>query len=175
MLPAGLRKGALTVHVACSVGWLGAVAAFLALAVAGLARQDALTVRAAYVAMDLTGWYVIVPLCAAALLTGIVQALGTSWGLFRHYWVVVKLLLTLFATLVLLVHMQPISEMAGAAARGPLAPGDLRGLRLQLVANAGAALLVLLVTTALSVVKPRGLTRYGRRKRRQEQALADPP
>jgi hypothetical protein len=31
-----LRKFALTAHVTSSVGWLGAVAAFLALAVAGL-------------------------------------------------------------------------------------------------------------------------------------------
>jgi hypothetical protein len=167
----GLRKGALTMHVACSVGWLGAVAAFLGLAVAGLTRADALTVRAAYVAMDLTGRYVIVPLCAAALLTGVVQALGTPWGLFRHYWVVIKLLLTVFATLVLLVHMQPISEVADAATRGPLAPGDLRGVRLQLVADAGAALVVLLVTTALSVVKPRGLTRHGRRRPQAQEAL----
>ena len=32
----GLRKFALTAHVTCSVGLLGAIAAFLALAVAGL-------------------------------------------------------------------------------------------------------------------------------------------
>ena len=59
----GLRKFALTAHVTSSVGWLGAVAAFLALAVVGLIGRDAQTVRASYLSMELIGWYVIVP-CA---------------------------------------------------------------------------------------------------------------
>jgi hypothetical protein len=41
--------------------------------------------RAAYLAMDLTSRFVIVPLARASLLTGLAQALGTPWGLFRHY------------------------------------------------------------------------------------------
>src|SRR4051794_30986768 len=70
-----LRKLALTVHVTASVGWLGAVAASLALAVAGLTSQDAHTVRAAYLAMEWTGWFVLVPFSLASLLTGLVQSL----------------------------------------------------------------------------------------------------
>ena len=58
----GLRKFALTAHVTSSIGWFGAVAAFLALAIAGLTSQDAQIVRAAYLAMELTTWFVIVPL-----------------------------------------------------------------------------------------------------------------
>src|SRR6266704_1743054 len=112
----GLRKFALTVHVSSSVGFLGAVAGFLALAVAGLTSQNAQIVRAAYLAMDLTGWFVIVPLCLASLLTGLVQSLGTTWGLFRHYWVLAKLSLTAIATVVLLLKMKLISYVAGVAA-----------------------------------------------------------
>src|SRR5882757_1811341 len=93
-----LRKFTLTAHVISSVGWLGAVAGFLALAIAGLSCQDAQMVRAAYLAMKLTAWFVIVPLAFASLLTGIVQSLGTEWGLFRHYWVLTKLAITLLAT-----------------------------------------------------------------------------
>ena len=89
----GVRKLALTVHIMTSIGWFGAVAGFLALAVAGLTSQDAQVVRGAYLAMDLITWFVIVPFCLASLLTGIVQSLGTPWGLFRHYWVVAKLIL----------------------------------------------------------------------------------
>ncbi|MGH9967668.1 MAG: hypothetical protein ACREBG_07510, partial [Pyrinomonadaceae bacterium] len=96
-----LRKFALTTHVVSSVGWLGAVASFLALTLVGLTSKDNQMVRAAYLAMELTAWFVIVPLAIASLLTGLVQALGTTWGLFRHYWVLVKLLLTIFATIVL--------------------------------------------------------------------------
>lgn len=171
-----LRKLALTVHVTSSVGWLGAVAAFLALAIVGATSPDALSMRSADVAMDLTAWFVIVPLCFASLLTGLVSALSTPWGLFRHYWVLVKLLITLPATLVLLVHMQPISLLAGAASKrtSTWSGVDLNGLRNLLVTAAGAALLTLIVLTTLSIYKPRGMTRYGWRKQREQRAPSQP-
>src|SRR5712691_3948233 len=97
-----LRKFTLTAHITSSVGLLGSIAAFLALAVAGLTSQDAQVVRAVYLAMDLTARFVIVPLAFSSLLTGLIQSLGTPWGLFRHYWVLAKLLLTAFATIILM-------------------------------------------------------------------------
>ncbi len=115
-------------------------------------------VRAAYLAMEFTAWFVIVPLCFASLLTGLVSSLGTTWGLFQHYWVLAKLLMTIPSTILLLLHMQPISYMASVAAERTLASTDFGMLRIQLVFEAGAALLVLLVTTALSVYKPQGRT-----------------
>lgn len=163
----GARKFALTAHITCSVGWLGAVAAFLALSIAGLKSENPQLVRAAYLAMELTTWYVIVPLSLASLLTGVVQALGSPWGLFRHYWVLIKLLMTVVATLILLLHTRPIGLVAGVVAETTLSSGDLGRLRVQLVFDAGAALLALLVTVALSVYKPRGMTRYGRRSRQR--------
>ncbi len=172
-MPPRLRKFALTAHVTSSVGWLGAVAGFLALAVAGLTSRDAQTVRAVYLVMDLTAWYVIVPLCLASLLTGLVSSLSTTWGLFRHYWVLLKILVTIPSTLMLLVHMQPISYMAGVAANTPLSIVDLHGLKIQLVIESAAAVLVLLVATALSVYKPKGVTRYGWRKQREQRALSE--
>ena len=170
----GLRKFALTAHVTSSVGWLGAVAGALGLAVAGLTSQDAETVRSAYLAMALTTWFVIVPLAFASLLTGLIQALGTKWGLFRHYWVLIKFLLTIFAATVLLLHTQPISYIAGVAAETTLSSADLYKLRIQLVAAAGGGLLVLLVTTTLSVFKPRGRTRFGRWKQREKRTVLMP-
>jgi hypothetical protein len=160
-----LRKLALTAHVAVSVGWLGAVAGFLALAVAGLASQDAQTVRGAYLAMELTGWFVLVPLALASLLTGLVQSLGTTWGLFRHYWVLFKLLINVVATIVLLLYMQTLGSLADVAEEGTFSSTDLSMLRSPSPAlHAGAALLLLLVATTLAVYKPRGMTRYGQRK-----------
>lgn len=170
-MPPGLRKFALTAHVTASVGWMGAVAAFLALAIAGLRSRDTQTVRAAYLAMDLTAWAVIVPLAFASLFTGIVQSLGTSWGLIRHYWVLIKLLITVLATLVLLMHMPAIGQVAGLAAVTTLSSGDLRALRVQVAVDAGAALVVLLVATVLGIYKPRGLTPYGWRKQTEARAV----
>jgi putative copper export protein len=166
----GVRKFALTAHVTASVGWFGAVAAFLALAIAGLTSEDPQKVRAAYLSMELTGWCVIVPLSLASLITGLIQSLGTVWGLFRHYWIVIKLLINVFASILLLVHMSPTTYLAGVAATAALSATDYQRLRIQLVADAGAAVAILLVATVLSVYKPRGLTAYGRRKLRQERA-----
>ena len=155
MTPA-LRKFALTAHVTLSVGWLGAAAAYLGLAIAGLTSQDAQMVRAAFLAMELIGWFVIVPLSLAALLTGLVQSLGTEWGLFRHYWIVMKSVLALGATTILLLHMPTVSRLSGAKPE---------------VVHAGGGVLVLLATTALSVYKPWGLTPYGRRKRQERREI----
>jgi hypothetical protein len=163
------RKLGLTAHITFSVGWLGAVAGFLALAIAGLTSQNSQVVVSSYISMDLISWFVILPACFGTLLTGIVQSLGTPWGLFRYYWILVKLLLTIAATIVLLVHMKPISDMADAALSGTLSDSELRGLRIQLIADAGAALLVLLVTVTLSVYKPWGLTPYGLRRLQGQQ------
>jgi hypothetical protein len=162
----GLRKLALTAHVTSSVGWMGAVACFLALSIAGLAGREDHAVRAAYVAMKVTTWAVIVPLCLASLLTGLIESLLTPWGLFRHYWVIAKLVLTTLATVVLLAHTQPIGLLAHAAAHGTLG-ADLHSVRVQLLVDAAAALFVLLVATVLAIYKPRGLTRYGWRKQHE--------
>ena len=174
-MTAGLRKIALTTHITASVGWLGSVVTFLALAITGLNSDDPQIVRAAYLSMHLTTWFVIVPFCVASFLTGIIESVGTPWGLFRHYWVVTKLLLTLLATVVLLLHTQPIDYLADIAARSSLGSSDLRQLRLQLIGDASAALFVLLATTTLSIYKPWGMTAYGIRRQAQSAEDWRPP
>jgi hypothetical protein len=165
----GLRKFALTVHVTFSVGWIGAVVAFLALVVAAMTSGDAHRLRAAWIAMEVTGWFAIVPLSLGTLVTGLVMSLGTKWGLFRHYWVLTSFVLTMLATVVLFGNMQAVSFFAGIAAGTDGADvGRLRGgLRSELL-HAGVGLLVLLVIQALNVYKPQGMTPYGWRKQREE-------
>ncbi len=154
-----LNRLMLTTHVTVSVGWFGAVTVFVVLAIAGISSADLLLARASYLAMELIGWFVVVPFCLASLVTGIIQAVGTKWGLFKHYWIIVKLILTLFATVALLLHMKPIGELSLAAS----ATGDFKtvlpGLKLQLVANSGAAFLLLLAIITISVFKPWGKTK----------------
>lgn len=173
-MTAGLRKFALTAHITSSVGWLGAVGGFLALAIVGLASRDAQLVRATYLAMEITGWFVIVPLSFASLMTGLLQSLGTTWGVFRHYWILAKLLITLAATALLLLHMKPTTYVAHVAAKTSLSRADQRAVRVQLVFDAGAAIAALLVATTLSVYKPRGITPHGWRKQRDEGASSQP-
>jgi hypothetical protein len=160
-----LRKFALTTHITLSVGWIGAVLAYLVLVVAAMTRQDAQTLRAAWIAMELIGWYLIVPLALASLLTGFVMSLGTPWGLFRHYWVLISLMLTIVATVVLLQHMPTVSFFARVAAETDSADvGGLRGALRGELLHAGVGLLVLLVIEVLNVYKPQGMTAYGRRR-----------
>lgn len=154
----GLRKFVLTAHVTFAVGWLGAVAAFLALAIAGLTSQDAQLVRSAYLTMDTIARFVILPLSFAPLITGPILSLFTPWGLFRHYWILVKLLITILSTLILLVHLQPISVLAEAAVGTAMFGAELHSMQVQMVVASSAGLLALLVATALGVYKPRGET-----------------
>lgn len=163
-MPPGVRKLALTAHVTVSVGWLGAVLVFLMLAVVGLTSADAQTVRAIYLSMEVVTWYALVPLAIASLLTGVVQAVGTRWGLLRHYWVVFKLLLNVLATAVLLLYTPTVSHLANLARHTTTPLGGLRALGWSPLLHACAALLVLLVATVLAVYKPRGVTRYGQRE-----------
>lgn len=161
-----LRKFTLTAHVTSSVGWIGAVVAFLAHAVIGLTSADAQTVRGVYLVMEPAAWYVLVPLAFASLFTGIVQALGTTWSLFRHYWVLFKLLITLFAITILMLYMKTFALMADVAA-DPIADLDMVRNASPLI-HAALALSILLIAAILSVYKPRGLTRYGRRIQNSE-------
>jgi hypothetical protein len=163
-----LRKFALAAHLTFSVGWIGAAAGYIALDVATATSEDVQTLRAAYLAMELIAWYVIVPLALASLLTGLVMSLGTKWGLFRHYWVLISFLLTIIATIVLLAETQTISYYADIAADPTTSSDDLRALGNTLVHSVGGTV-VLLVILVLNVYKPRGMTRYGWRKQQQEE------
>ena len=158
-----LRKFALAAHITLAVGWIGAVAGYIALDLAAATSRDSQTLRACYLAMGLIAWYVIFPLALASLLSGLVMALGTKWGLFRHYWVLISLLLTIIATVVLLVETQTISYFADKAADPTTSSEDLRALGSTLVHSVGGTV-VLLVILVLNAYKPRGMTRYGWRK-----------
>jgi uncharacterized membrane protein len=164
MSPA-LRRAALAVHVISSVGWIGAAFAYLALGIAAAMSEQPPTIRAAWVAMELTGWVVIVPLGVLAFLTGLVMSLGTVWGLVRHYWVIFAFVLTTVALAVLLLHMPSVT----ATARVARTTDDATVLQLGGdVLHPALGLLVLMVVAVLNLYKPRGTTRYGERRRARE-------
>lgn len=167
MMSPRLRKFALAVHLTVSIGWLGAVAGYIALDVTTVVARDAQTLRAAYLGMKTVAAYSIVPLALAALLSGIVVSLGTKWGLFRHYWVVISFVVTLLATAVLLVEMRTINALADLAGDPAASAGYLRALPSTLVHSVGGAL-TLLVILVLNIYKPAGLTRYGWRKQQKQ-------
>ena len=164
-----LRKLTLSTHVVASVGWIGALAVFLAHAIASVASGDVLLVRAACIAMGVSAWFVIFPLSVVSLTTGIVQALGTAWGLIRHYWVLFKLLLTVVATAVLLLKLAPIRYLEDAAKQlTALDPSTLE-VRISLLLHAVGGLVFLLVAMVLAIYKPAGVTGFGKLARQDAQ------
>ena len=152
MTPAA-RKSLLTVHVICSVGWLGAVAAFLVMNIVGLTSSDTELARAMFRAMNVAGLYVIVPVSIGSVTSGILQGLWTQWGLLRHRWVAIKLLIGVFATILLLLHQfTAVAEAAHRAAMGV----PVGSVGIQLVIDSSLAVAALLFATGLSTFKPWG-------------------
>jgi len=162
MMSPTLRKITYTTHITSSVAWIGAVIVFIAMAVIALTSQDEATVRGAYLVMAPAAWFALVPLAHASLLSGIVLSLGTTWGLVRHYWVVLKLAITVFCTVILMIYMGTFRQMAGLAADPVVELNAVRNASPLL--HASIALVLLLVTTVLGVYKPFGMTAYGWRK-----------
>lgn len=155
-----IRKFMLTTHITSSLAWFGALGVFFVHAVAGLMSQDEQIVRAMTIAMSFTAWFVILPLCIVSLITGIVQALGTVWGLFRHYWVFFKLLLTVIATLVLLLKLGPLSVLPEMVNEKVFSSMEFAGLQTSMVIHAAGGLMILLAATVLAVYKPSGKIRF---------------
>jgi hypothetical protein len=156
-----VRKAALAMHICCSVSWIGAAAAYVALAVAAQLSRQASTVYSAWRGMELIGWAVIVPLGCLAFLTGLLMSLGTSWGLVRHYWVLIALVLTTLALGVLLLHMPTVSQTADLARA--MTDAEVATLGGDIV-HPAVGISVLVIVAVLNIFKPRGQTGLGQRK-----------
>ena len=161
-----LRRAALALHLITSVGWIGAAAGYLALGVSAATSEEPLTIRAAWIGMEVIAWNALVPLGGLALLTGLMMSLGTSWGLVRHYWVVFKLVITLVATAVLVAYTGTLDQFADIATDDPFTGRHLGLLRSpSIVVHSAGALLLLVAATLLAIYKPIGMTRRGHRFR----------
>ena len=158
MMTPRVRRFAYTTHLVLSVSWIGAVLVFLALAAIALNSSDERIVRGVYLVMAPAAWFVLVPLAHGSLLSGVVLSLGTTWGLLRHYWIVLKLAITVFSTVILLAYMKTFQAMAGVAADPVVELGLVRNPSPLL--HAILALGLLLTATVLAVYKPFGLTPF---------------
>ena len=141
------------VHILLSVGLLGAIACFFVLVLAGLEGPAA---SGAFKAAEQVSTYVILPVALAGLGMGVLQALTTSWGLAKHYWVLVKALLTSVAVVVFLVKRPMIHALATIAAGE-----EQRLAAMQLLLHAAGGFCLLLVVLWLSILKPKGRTGLG--------------
>ncbi|MFH8618008.1 DUF2269 domain-containing protein [Streptomyces sp. NPDC017979] len=156
-----VRRSLLVVHVCAAAGWLGLTLGLLALAVTALTTESTTTVGAAVRSMKVFTDWLVLPLALLTLLSGLVLAVGTPWGLARHRWVVIKFWLTLGTVTASVFALRPgvneavetVSENAALAS-----PTDL-------VAGPIVSLSAYLFMTVVSILKPWGPTRRGRRLR----------
>ena len=151
------RKLLLTLHISASVSWLGVAVGFFALTVAGQQNPS----MEVYPALNTLARTVLFPLSILTLTTGIVQALLTPWGLWKHYWVVFKLFFTLVAAGVMWNEMGTVSTLSDMT-RVPNPDLHHQGLG-GLAVHSGVGALLLLGINLLSVLKPRGETGWGAR------------
>jgi hypothetical protein len=153
-LPRRARAALLTVHVAVSVGWLGLDGALVALEVTGLSAGDPVVQGGIAAAMGTLASWVLIPVVFMSLVSGLVLALSTPWGLVRHWWVLAKCGIAVALTATGLLLMLPRLDQ--------IAAGEGEPVQMQTLFARSLALVLLLAATGLSVVKPWGKTPHGR-------------
>lgn len=155
------RRATLVVHVAAAAGWLGLTLGLLALATAAITTDSAATTEAAVRSMKIFADWLVLPLALLTLLSGVLLSLGTPWGLARHRWVYTKFWLTLATTAASTFALRPgVTHNAQVVAAGGALPDPT-----DLIMGPIVSLSAYLFMTVISVLKPWGLTKRGRRQR----------
>jgi hypothetical protein len=114
-----------------------------------------------YTAVSLIVPIALPPLCLGMLGTGLLLGWGTPWGLVRHWWVFIKLLLSIVMTVLVFVVLVPTMQSMPAIANYSTADAvrkSLGPLTIQLMFPPAVSFGLLGVATVLSIFKPRGLT-----------------
>lgn len=156
------RRAALAVHVIASSAWLGLSLGLLALSAAAVTTGSAAVVEASYRSMAVFTNWLMLPVALLTLLSGVLLSLGTPWGLARHRWVWTKFWLTLVTTTLTALSLRPnVNAAAHSVVAGEVLPqGPLRLLAAPII-----SLTAYIFMTVISILKPWGLTRRGRKHR----------
>jgi uncharacterized membrane protein len=157
-LPPRWRKALFTAHVSMAAGLIGADLSLLALAVSGWRGSDAASV---YPAMSLLSRWVVAPLAVAALITGVLQATLSPYGLLRYWWVTIKLAITLVLTGLVLFLVAPGLGEAADSALGGASEALTDARRAVYVVVFSLAVAAIALMAGLAVAKPRWRLRSG--------------
>jgi predicted signal transduction protein with EAL and GGDEF domain len=146
-----MRKALATLHIVSSVSLIGQELVMVVLALVAIRSTDPALVHDVYTLLGVLVPSMGIPLFLVALASGVALSLRTRWGLFRHYWVIAKLVLTLATAIIGALWVSAWAEQLAVDPRPGLQLAHLGGVLTQLGA--------LTVATALSVYKPRGQRR----------------
>jgi hypothetical protein len=164
-LPSITRKWLLVLHVLCGVGWMGVDIALFLLLLNARTTSSATEAITGYTAVALIVSAAVPALCLGVLATGLLLGWGTTWGLIRHWWVFLKLLLSLAMTVLVFAALLPAIHSIADIARLPTAEAvrnHLGPVGVQLLFPPAVSFLLLGVALILSIFKPRGLTPWAR-------------
>jgi hypothetical protein len=164
-LNASARKLLLVSHIVFGVGWMGVDIALITLLVNARTSQSAVDVISGYSAVARIVPAAVPPLCVGVLVTGALLGWGTAWGIFRHWWVFAKLILSVAMTILVFVSLLPaIQSMPdiGNVQSADAVRERLGALGIQMMFPPVVSFALLGVATFLSIFKPNGLTPWAR-------------
>jgi hypothetical protein len=153
---AGRRNLLLTLHVLATVGLFGADVVLLTLGISSVLGAEPRTI---YPAASMIGTVVLAPLAVTSLLSGLLLAATTRWGITKYWWVVIKLAITVALTPVVIFVLVPRLHAAAVATTGETPRSFSQTERLQLALAPGLASTLLALNVALAVYKPRARLR----------------
>lgn len=169
-LPPRLRKSMLFVHIVTGVGWMGTDIALMILVFGALRSDDAERVAASYLATAYIGVLAVPVLAVAMTISGIILSLGSGLGLFKHWWVFVKLLISLvlcvLVWLALLPELTTLPDMVEMGASADQVRDRLGEATVGLLFPPVVSFTMMAVASLLSIFKPWGRTPWTRPSRR---------
>jgi hypothetical protein len=161
-----MRKAVLVLHVVSGIGWIGVDIALLVLLITARTTDDAALVVSGFNAIRMIVPVAVPPLSIGILVTGLILGLGTSWGLVRYWWVLVKLALSLIMTVLVFTSLVPevnsIAVLAATGASADTVRASLGSLPTGLMFPPVVSFLMLGTATILSIFKPWRLTPWSR-------------
>jgi uncharacterized membrane protein len=104
------RKWLRFLHVLFSLSWLGGVLA-LGILIFFIPQPDTVTAlvfqHVIFYRMD---YFLVAPAAALSLLSGLLLCSKTNWGFFRHWWLIVKMTVTVFVIVFCTLVIAPIDQ-----------------------------------------------------------------
>lgn len=164
LLPPRWRKLLLVVHIVATVSVLGVDLMLLALGMSSVGGAEPRTI---YPIAHLAAAWLVAPLAVASLGTGLLLAILTPWGVFRYWWVVIKLAITAALTAAVLLVLVPRLGATASAVTEVTPHLVSNAERMILMIAPAVASSLLIVNVALAVFKPSWRLRRRARSQRE--------
>jgi hypothetical protein len=160
------RKGVMVLHAVSGISWMGVDIAILILLLTARTSDDVTVVVSGFNAIRMIVPIAVPPLSLSILITGVILGLGSSWGLIRYWWVLVKLCLSLIMTVLVFVSLVPgvnqIALLDITTVSADTVRASLGDIPTQLMYPPMVSFLMLATATVLSIYKPWRRTPWAR-------------